>query len=158
MKKKAIKAALIDTFSLTMEQMTMCNVKGIAHHVGLTDNYHVLCSFRQQGCLFLHPSTCCLVWALSALMYSSICNAMTTVGQRFHLIRLHWLMIHDITMYTVHICVQYLAIMEVEYLNFSLQCSKIKKPISLPFFQALICLPQLSKFMKGEKTFKVIQN
>lgn len=55
-----IKAALINIFTLTMDQVTMCNIKGVTCSDESTENYHQLSlhfSIFQLIILVLLPST-----------------------------------------------------------------------------------------------------
>ncbi len=82
--RKKIKAAIINIFILTMDQMTVCNVKGVAHSDELTENYcstlqflSTLRSFSAPFILlfwFLRPTP--LLWfTLAALIVTFPANS-----------------------------------------------------------------------------------
>ncbi len=65
-----LKAALMNIFMLTMNQITKCNVKGITHNDKPMENYHYLELFRvfQLIVLVLQPAHLLFWFTLTTLV------------------------------------------------------------------------------------------
>lgn len=62
--KRTVKAAQINIVILTMDQMTSCNVKGVAHSNNPTGNYHRTPQFLSvpTGCFSVFQLTVLVLW------------------------------------------------------------------------------------------------